>query len=64
MIQRWIDRGNERLERWETVKKFTILPEEFNLDAGEVTANMKIRRSRITNLYAKELDSMYEAEPE
>ena len=63
-VQTFIDRANESLERWETVKKFTILPQEFSVDDGEVTPSMKIRRSAISELYADEIDSMYEREPD
>ena len=63
-VQFFVDKANESLERWETVKKFTILPAEFSVDEGEVTPSMKIRRSAIATRFADEIDSMYEREPD
>ena len=61
-IQRFVDRANKNLERWETVKQFAILPAEFTVDDGGVTANMKIRRAAVTQQYADVVESLYEAE--
>ena len=44
------------------MKKFTILPQEFSVDEGEVTPSMKIRRSQIAEKYADEIDAMYDKE--
>ncbi len=63
-VQAFVDRANASLERWETVKKFVILPQEFSVDSGEVTPSMKIRRAAIAKRYADEIDSMYEREPD
>lgn len=61
-VQNFIDRANQGLQRWERVKKFTILPQEFSVDEGEVTPSMKIRRSQIAEKYADEIDAMYDKE--
>ncbi|MFT4296656.1 MAG: long-chain fatty acid--CoA ligase [Micropruina sp.] len=63
-VQPLVDRANAGLERWETVKKFVILPQEFSVDDGEVTPSMKVRRSAIVRHFADEIDSMYEREPD
>ncbi|MFV0407280.1 MAG: AMP-dependent synthetase/ligase [Propioniciclava sp.] len=64
VIQADLDQGNALLERWETVKKFTILDHELSVESGDVTANMKLRRSAIAARYADIVDTMYDAEPE
>lgn len=61
-VQFFVDRANASLERWETVKKFTILPQEFSVDEGQVTPSMKIRRSAISKSFADEIDGMYDKE--
>ena len=63
-VQAFVDRANASLERWETVKRFVILPQEFSVDSGEVTPSMKIRRAAVAKRYADEIDSMYEREPD
>ncbi len=55
--------ANARLERWETVKRFAILPSELSVDDGGVTPNMKIRRKVVTDRYADVVESLYEADP-
>ncbi|MDR1768913.1 MAG: long-chain fatty acid--CoA ligase, partial [Propionibacteriaceae bacterium] len=61
-IQHGVDNANSRLERWETVKRFAILPKEFSVDDGGVTPSLKIRRAIIAQRYADVVDSLYEEE--
>ncbi len=63
-VQHFIDRANGRLERWETVKRFTILPHELSVDDGLVTPSMKIRRANIDKRFGAEIDAMYDKEPD
>ena len=58
-VDKRIARANKGLERWETIKKFTILDREFAVESGEVTPNMKIRRAAIVKGYAAEVAAMY-----
>ncbi len=62
-VEPLVANANATLERWETVKKFTILPHEFSVDEGDVTPSMKIRRSAIASRFADEIDAMYERDP-
>jgi len=62
-IQRFLDSANGKLERWETVKRFAILPAELSVDDGGVTPNMKIRRKVVAEKYADVVESLYDAEP-
>ncbi|MDO4785078.1 MAG: long-chain fatty acid--CoA ligase [Propionibacteriaceae bacterium] len=61
-IARRMEKVNQHLERWETVKRFAILPEEFSVESGGVTANMKIRRSFVVEQYADVVESLYDDE--
>lgn len=62
-IERFMNSANAKLERWETVKRFAILPSEFSVDDGGVTPNMKIRRKVVAERYADVVASLYEEEP-
>ena len=44
LIDEYVDRANDKLERWETVKRFAILSSDLSVDQGEVTPSMKVRR--------------------
>jgi long-chain acyl-CoA synthetase len=54
-----IERMNHQLARWETVKKFVILPRDLSVEAGEITPSLKVRRKAVVAAYAKELDALY-----
>ena len=64
LIERFIARANSHLERWETVKRFTILDHEFTVDDGGVTPNQKLRRSIIVAQHQAEVETMYADENE
>lgn len=50
---------NQKVARYQTVKKFEIMPAEFTVDGGELTPTMKLRRNIIHEKYAAEIDAFY-----
>jgi len=50
---------NRDLSRFQTLKKFTLLPEPFTPEAGEVTATQRLRRKVIEKRYHEEIREMY-----
>ena len=44
---------------FEKIKKFTLLPKEFSIDAGEITATLKLKRKVIQQKYKELIDKMY-----
>lgn len=61
-IEKRLAKANERLEKWETVKRFAILDHELSIDDGEMTPNLKVRRQKVINRYAEVVDSLYDAD--
>ena len=61
-IERYMERANSKLERWETVKRFTILDHELSMEDGTVTATAKARRTVIARKYGHIIDAMYDAD--
>ncbi len=59
LIDGYVGQANKKLERWETIKKFAILPTELTVDEGEVTPSLKVRRGAVEKKYADLLDSLY-----
>ena len=45
---------------YEQIKRFSLLPEPFAIDTGELTNTLKIRRLFITEKYKDIIDKMYE----
>ena len=50
---------NQKFSSPEQVKKFTVLPRDLNVDQGELTPTLKIRRKQIRENWAAEIESMY-----
>jgi long-subunit acyl-CoA synthetase (AMP-forming) len=54
-----VARANERLSRVEQIKRFTILPMDWQPGGDELTPTMKLKRKPIAERYASEIESMY-----
>jgi long-chain acyl-CoA synthetase len=60
MVQGYVDELNLGLNRWETIKKFTILDRDLTVESGEMTPSLKLKRKHVETEYADLLDKMYE----
>jgi len=60
MVAGYVKQLNEKLNRWETVKKFAILPRDLSIEDGELTPSMKIKRRVVERTFAGEIEQMYE----
>jgi long-subunit acyl-CoA synthetase (AMP-forming) len=58
-MQAAVDKGNEELARVEQVKKFTIVPGDWEPGGDELTPTMKLKRKPIAEKYAAEIGAMY-----
>src|SRR3954452_5960713 len=59
-VQKGLDVANEELARVEQVKRFRILPVDWEPGGDELTPTMKLKRKPIVEKYAAEIDSLYE----
>jgi long-chain acyl-CoA synthetase len=59
LVAGYIEELNGKLNRWETIKKFAILPRDLSIEQGEITPSMKIKRRSVETNFAKEIDDMY-----
>ena len=60
MLKERIDTLQQQLAYYEQVKKFTLLPEPFSMEKGELTNTLKLKRRVVNEHYRKEIDRMYE----
>ncbi|MGH2956105.1 MAG: AMP-dependent synthetase/ligase [Solirubrobacterales bacterium] len=58
-IQAAVEAANEKMARVEQIKKFTILPTEWEPGGEELTPTMKLKRGPIDEKYAKEIEALY-----
>ncbi|NJP32337.1 AMP-dependent synthetase/ligase [Micromonospora thermarum] len=60
MVDEYVAQLNTKLNRWETIKKATILPRDLTIEDGEITPSLKIKRRGVEKNFAAEIDKMYE----
>lgn len=59
LYQDVVEEVNQGLSRFETIKKFTLLPERFTQESGELTPMNRLRRQIIERHYRTEIGQMY-----
>ncbi|GIF77989.1 AMP-dependent synthetase/ligase [Asanoa siamensis] len=60
MVEGHVNELNAKLNRWETIKKFTILSRDLTIEDGEMTPSMKIKRRGVEANFKNDIDKMYE----
>ena len=60
LIDNEVQEKNKTLSSFETLKKVLIVPNEFSIDSGELTASLKIKRHVVTENYRAQLNMLYE----
>jgi long-subunit acyl-CoA synthetase (AMP-forming) len=58
-LSREVERVNGALARYESVRKFEVLPTEFTVGGGELTPTMKLKRKHVQQKFAERVDGMY-----
>ena len=59
LVNEEVEKVNQNFARVETVKKFTIIDKELTADDEELTATMKLKRSKVAETYKSLIDAMY-----
>ena len=54
-----INELQQHLSDFEKVKKFTLMPAEFEIGTGEITPTLKIKRNIVLKKYADIIEKMY-----
>jgi long-chain acyl-CoA synthetase len=59
IVDEHVQQKNATLARFETIKKYHILKNEFSQDTGELTPSLKLKRKVVQKMYAAKIESMY-----
>jgi long-chain acyl-CoA synthetase len=59
LYQGIVDAANVPLARFETVKRFALVPEPFTMDGGELTPTLKVKRRVVEKRYAGLIEDLY-----
>lgn len=59
LVDGYVERVNEGLQRWQQIRKFRLLPRDLDIEHGEVTPSLKIKRPVVERAFKDLLDEMY-----
>ena len=60
MMTERIDTLQQTLAHYEKIKRFTLLPQGFTMENGELTSTLKLKRTVVYKNYKETIDKMYE----
>ena len=52
--------ANKAVSRAESIRKFAILPVDFTIADGQLTAKMSVKRHVVGAQFAKEIEALYQ----
>ena len=55
-----IDTLQQQFAHYEQIKRFTLLPEPFSMERGELTNTLKLKRAVVAKNYSEQIEKMYE----
>jgi long-subunit acyl-CoA synthetase (AMP-forming) len=61
-LEREVERVNESLASYESVKRFVVLPEQLSVEDGTLTPTLKIKRRKVYDHYREQIDGLYARE--
>ncbi|EFD69331.1 long-chain fatty-acid CoA ligase [Streptomyces lividans TK24] len=64
MVDGYVRQLNEGLQRWQTIKKFRLLPRDLDVEHGEITPSLKLKRPVVEREYKNLIEEMYEGSRE
>ncbi|MBP1840005.1 AMP-dependent synthetase/ligase [Formosa algae] len=59
LFEKRFEELQKEFSKFEKIKKFTLLPKEFSIEAGEITATLKLKRKVIQQKHKALIDKMY-----
>jgi long-chain acyl-CoA synthetase len=59
LVDGYVKELNEGLQRWQTIKKFRLLPRDLDIEHGEITPSLKLKRPVVEREYKHLIDEMY-----
>ena len=59
VIQTAVDEANKAVSKAESIRKFTILAEDFTIAGGQLTAKLSVKRHVVAQQYAAEIEALF-----
>ncbi|MFE3285413.1 AMP-dependent synthetase/ligase [Streptomyces sp. NPDC059233] len=64
LIETYVQTLNEGLQRWQTIKKFRVLPRDLDVEHGDLTPSLKLKRPVVEREFKHLIEEMYEGSRE
>ncbi|MFB8754797.1 AMP-dependent synthetase/ligase [Streptomyces nigra] len=59
MVDAYVRELNAGLQKWQTIKKFRLLPRDLDVEHGEITPSLKLKRPVVEREYKDLIEEMY-----
>jgi long-chain acyl-CoA synthetase len=59
LVEGYVKELNLGLQKWQTIKKFKLLPRDLDIEHGELTPSLKLKRPVVEREYGHLIDEMY-----
>ncbi|MEU1253550.1 AMP-dependent synthetase/ligase [Streptomyces chartreusis] len=59
MVDGYVKQLNAGLQKWQTIKKFRLLPRDLDVEHGEITPSLKLKRPVVEREYKALIEEMY-----
>jgi len=59
LIDGYVRRVNEGLQRWQQIRQFRVLPRDLDVEHGDLTPSLKLKRPVVEREFASLIDEMY-----
>jgi len=59
VVQTAVDEANKAVSKAESIRKFTILPVDFTIAGGHLTAKLSIKRHVVAKEFAQDIDALF-----
>jgi long-chain acyl-CoA synthetase len=58
-LGRAVDNANKAVSKPESIRKFTVLADDFTEENGYLTPSLKLKRNLVMKNYASEVEALY-----
>jgi long-chain acyl-CoA synthetase len=58
-VEGYVGELNKHLNRWEQVKKFSIIDRELTVESGDLTPSLKLKRKVVVDNFHDKIDGLY-----
>ncbi|WP_133911713.1 AMP-dependent synthetase/ligase [Streptomyces sp. NBC_00582] len=59
LVEGYVTELNGGLQKWQTIKKFRLLPRDLDVEHGEITPSLKLKRPVVEREYKHLIEEMY-----